>query len=216
MTTIRAAIFDRDGVLTYFDTAGAAEFYGAYFPLSVEEIGMRWQMWGRQVGFPTSAAEEEAFFTGFWTALGQEYALDPGHIAQVIDRPYTDFVLAYADALPLLKALKARGLRIGVLSNFSLFSLDASLAATGLAPFVDVAHAATIRGQAKPQPDAYLDIAQALGAAPGGCLYVDDEMPCVQGADAVGMRAVWLDRTGKQTDLSRSVLAGLGDVEALL
>jgi hypothetical protein len=44
-------------------------------------------MWGQLVGFPTSAEEEEVFFTGFWTALGQEYHLDPTAIAQLIDRP---------------------------------------------------------------------------------------------------------------------------------
>ncbi|MEX1021227.1 MAG: HAD family hydrolase, partial [Litorilinea sp.] len=175
---------------------------------------------------------EESFFASFWTALGQEYNLDPTHIARLIDRPYTDFVLAYPDAAPLLAALRAHGVRIGVLSNFSLFSLDESLASTGLAAYVDVAHAATIRGHAKPQDAAYLSIAQALAVSPAACLFIDDEMPCVAGAAATGMRAIWLDRTRVQTSgttdsvahsptdfqtaWADGVLADLVEVDALL
>lgn len=213
---IRAAIFDRDGVLTYFDTEGAAAFYGALLPLTVEELGKRWQMWGMQVGFPTTMEEEETFFSGFWTALGQEYALDPGDIARLIDRPYTDFVVAYSDAAPMLAALKDRGLRVGVLSNFSLFSLEASLIAAGLAPYVDVAHAATIRGHAKPHHAAYESIAYALDVLPQDCFFVDDEEPCVTGAEEVGMLAFRLDRTRQSNAPAQQLLANLEDVETLL
>lgn len=213
---IQTAIFDRDGVLTYFNVELAQEFYGSILPIDVYELGKRWQMWGMQIGFPTSAAEEEAFFSGFWTGLGQEYELDPGDIARLIDRSYTDFVTAYADAQPMLAALKAQGFAIGVLSNFSLFSLDASLTATGLAPYVDVAHAATIRGAAKPDPAAYQQIAAALGTTPDRCVFIDDEEPCVTGAAQAGMVALHLDRAQGETRWDAHMLADLSDVAGLL
>lgn len=40
-----------------------------------------------------------------------------------------------------------------------------------------------------PDPRAYGIACERLGVGPGDCLFVDDYLPCVEGARAAGMRA---------------------------
>ena len=107
-------------------------------------------------------------------------------------------------------------MKVGVLSNFSLASLDASLRTTGLAPWIDAACAATVIGVAKPNPDAYRIAAAALGVAPADCLFFDDEQECVDGARRVGMTAYRVDRRRATHDLDAGVVADLSALPALI
>jgi FMN phosphatase YigB (HAD superfamily) len=116
--------------------------------------------------------------------------------------------------LPALTAARAAGLRIAVLSNFALASLEASLTATGLAAWIDAACAATVIGASKPAAAAYTIAAARLGVEPTECLFFDDEMACVRGAAAVGMMAYHVDR-GRST-LAPGVVAGLDALTGLL
>ncbi|HXF63765.1 MAG TPA: HAD family hydrolase [Caldilineaceae bacterium] len=214
--TLRAVIFDRDGVLTDFDLVKATHFFAPRVPLSLWELSDRWEAWGRQVGFPRSPAEEAAFFRGLWDSLCDELRLAPTVRADLHSFDYTTCLTPYPDARPALEAARAAGLRIGVLSNFSLASLEASLAATGLASLVDVACAATVIGAAKPAPEAYRIAAGRLGVQPEECLFFDDEELCVAGARRVGMAAYRVDRKRQAHDLAAGIVAGLSAVPQLI
>jgi putative hydrolase of the HAD superfamily len=209
MTKPRAVIFDRDGVLTYFDVEGAQAFFQPLLPFSIFELAKRWQQWGAQVGFPTTDAEEEQFFAGFWQTLRDENKLDDEQYHTLVGCRYTDFMRSYADAREVLLQLRRAGVRIGVLSNFSLASLEASLEAVGLADCVDVACAATVIGYAKPEPQAYRHVAHLLDVVPEACLFFDDEAPCVEGAREVGMKAYVVDRTRRQDDRANGIIHNL-------
>src|SRR6185437_9634561 len=103
------------------------------------------------------------------------------------------------------EGVRERGLSVGVLSNFPLPSLGASLGRVGLADLVDVAGAAPAIGASKPDARAYRHVIAALGVAPQECVLVDDELPCVEGALAVGIRAYHLDRLGKHSGESSTI-----------
>lgn len=214
-SAIRAVIFDRDGVLTWFDQPSISAYLAARLPLGLGEVVRRWQQYGSAAGFPRTEAEETAFFAAFWDAIAQELQLTPAIRAELQALDYTRFVQPFPDARPALEAARAAGLRTGVLSNFSLASLDRSLEAAGLRDLIDAACAATVIGASKPDPRAYEIAAERLGVPPAACLFVDDETPCVAGAEAVGMRAYLLQRDGPADDPGPGVLRSLTELQSI-
>ncbi len=212
---IRAVIFDRDGVLTWFDVATATAFFAPLLPLSVPEIARRWQDWGTAHGFPQDTAEEVRFFHSFWQQLSDELALEAHVRSSLLSFNYTSIIRAYPDARPALEMARQCGLRVGVLSNFSLASLEPSLEAAGLLDLVDVAAAAPVIGVSKPDPQAYRWIVDALAVAPEECLFFDDEEPCVAGATSAGLQAYRVDRKNPQ-DVPRRVVQDLSVLSTLL
>jgi putative hydrolase of the HAD superfamily len=103
---------------------------------------------------------------------------------------------AYPDAAPALRALRAAGLRLVVVSNWDV-SLHERLAQTGLAPLVDGAVASAEFGHAKPEA-AIFEHALALAGVPAeSALHAGDSPDAdVAGALGAGLRAVLVVRDG--------------------
>jgi len=213
---IRALIFDRDGVLTYFALAEAAAFFRPLLPISIWEMAQEWQAFGEERGFPTSVDDERRFFAAFWEQECARHSLSPAQYEALLALDYTHFVRPFADAEAALRQARQAGYRTGVLSNFSLASLDASLHAAGLAESVDAACAATVIGASKPQPAAYDRIAAMLMVEPHECLFFDDEPICVAGAQAAGMYACLVDRRRQDSDVAAGVIHSLEMVPAVI
>jgi len=94
------------------------------------------------------------------------------------------------DALATLRALRERGLRLGMISNASS-ELSALWAGSVLAPLFDAAFFSADEGMMKPDRRLYERMAQALGVEPADCVFVGDgAYRELQGAQAVGMTAV--------------------------
>ena len=98
------------------------------------------------------------------------------------------------DAVALMRDARAAGRRVGVLSNDAYAIqgrafFDARPAFKELDAFVD----ASDIGVSKPEPDAYLVAAGALGLAADRIVFLDDAEANVEGARAVGMRGVQVD-----------------------
>lgn len=213
---MQAVIFDRDGVLLDFDLEAAARFFTPRVPLSLWAISDRWEQWGAQVGFPRSLAEEKSFFEGFWDNICDEFALSTAIRSDLHRFDYTTCLWVYPDVVPALQAAHSAQLRVGVLSNFSLASLEQSLVTTGLAQWVDVACAATVIGVSKPDRAAYLITAERLGVAPEQCWFFDNEEACVEGALACGMQAFLVDRTLSTHEIAAGKVADLSALATLL
>jgi len=206
---IKAVIFDRDGVLTRFNLQAAATYFQPRVPLPLDMIRERWLVQGKEQGFPRTLEEEHVFWATFWRELGREFNL-PTNVQRELDQfKYTSLIQLFDDAPGALVMARERGMRTGVLSNFSLASLEESLAAVGLLDLVDVACAAQRIGVAKPSSAAYHHIANALGVDPTECLMFDDEAPCVVGARAVGMQAYLVDRQQKHHQIGDGIVADL-------
>lgn len=213
---IQAVIFDRDGVLTYFDMAPAIAYLEPIVQLPIDDIARRWWQWRDPVAAPTDVVEEQAIFAGFWDVLARDLRLPAEKREQLHRFDYTTVVTAFPDARPALEIVKKHHLRTGVLSNFELASLDASLDAAGLADLIDIACAAPVIGVAKPDPEAYLTVARALSVLPKNCLYFDDEPAWVEGARAVGMHAYRVDRDRAEDALDQHIVHDLAAVIELL
>ncbi|MFF0366991.1 HAD family hydrolase [Micromonospora sp. NPDC005087] len=97
-----------------------------------------------------------------------------------------------ADAVPVLAALRQRGLCTGVISDCT-HELPAFLPQLAVAPLLDVRVFSVQVGRCKPDPALYLTACRRLGLAPRDCLYVGDGgSQELTGAERVGMTAVRL------------------------
>ncbi len=106
----------------------------------------------------------------------------------------------FPDAPPALRALRGRGLRLVVVSNWD-WSLPQWLERTGLAELVDGVVSSAVVGAAKPSPHIFHAALELAGVAPDEALHVGDSMAGdVQGARSAGVRAVLIDRAGGAPD----------------
>ena len=104
--------------------------------------------------------------------------------------------VAYPDAAPALRELRALRLRLVVVSNWDA-SLHQRLEETGLAPLVDGAVASAELGHAKPGRAIFAHALALAGAPPGAALHAGDSPDAdVTGALAAGLRAVLVARDG--------------------
>jgi putative hydrolase of the HAD superfamily len=104
----------------------------------------------------------------------------------------------YEDALPALDELRRHGVRIGLISNGQR-DLDEFTAHHGLV--VDAVVGSKAHGRVKPHASIFIAALRALDARPDetamvGDSYEDD----IEGARALGMRAILLDRDGLRPD----------------
>ncbi len=119
-----------------------------------------------------------------------------------LDALFDDYLAAYRDAwcvfpdvAPLLRSLRERGYRIGLLTNGSEAQQLDKLARTGLDEAFDAVCVSERIGVQKPDPRAFTLLAERLGVDPQACVFVgDDPEKDVQGARRAAMHAVLVDR----------------------
>ncbi len=119
----------------------------------------------------------------------------------------------YDDVVPALASIRAHGLSIGLLSNSSRnltdfvshHGLDADAVLTSFA-----------HGKTKPHESIFLALLALLGVSPEQAAMVGDTVPDdIEGARAVGMRAVLIDREGRHPEF-RDALPDLRGLSAAL
>lgn len=100
-------------------------------------------------------------------------------------------------AVEMLSAVRARGVRIGLISNTGRTPgsvLRRILDALGLASSIDVMLFSNEHGQCKPQSSIFDELRQQLGVAYDEIVFVGDNLYAdVHGAQRCGMHAVWFD-----------------------
>jgi putative hydrolase of the HAD superfamily len=118
----------------------------------------------------------------------------------------------YEDAIPTLGALRDRGLKLGLLSN-SARDLDEFVGHHGLS--VDAVLTSRAHGKTKPHETIFRRMLELLDVVAGDAVMVGDTIEDdVEGATAVGMRAVLVDREGRYGE--RDSIADLRALLALL
>ncbi|MEA2640180.1 MAG: putative hydrolase of the superfamily [Chloroflexota bacterium] len=100
----------------------------------------------------------------------------------------------FEDSLPTLQAVSGRGLILGVISNWEEW-LERLIAGLGIAEFFDVVVISGVHGIEKPDPAIFQLALEKAGVRPEEAIHIGDSpRDDVEGALAVGMRAVLLDR----------------------
>ena len=124
-----------------------------------------------------------------WTGLFERAnAAVPGIATTLYERVMDPRAwIPYPDTAPTLRALRARGIKIGVVSNVPQ-DLRPIFAAHGLADLVDAFTHSFEVGVEKPDPAIFLRACEALGTKPAETLMVGDHPVADAGALKAGLR----------------------------
>ena len=106
----------------------------------------------------------------------------------------------FADVEPGLKRLKEAGHAMIVFSNGTPRMLEALMDSAGLRPYFEGFVSVDEVGAYKPSPATYRHAARRLGRPIGEVRLVSSNPFDAVGAEAAGMRAAWVDRSGGPFD----------------
>jgi len=123
----------------------------------------------------------------------------------------------YADALPFLRALSSRGIKIALVSNCSEHTRDL-LESNGVAELADTLVLSCEVGAEKPAAEIFTYALDQLGVPAGQAVFVDDQPSYCAGAAALGITAVQIARgelDGRVPAEGIAVVRSLADVEAM-
>jgi putative hydrolase of the HAD superfamily len=123
----------------------------------------------------------------------------------------------FPDVPGLLEAAHRGGLPVALLTNSAQTPTQVKLEALELVDRFEVVVTTDTLGFGKPDPRVYLEACRLLGAPPDRVVCVGDSIAWdVLGAEAAGLRAVWLDRDGRGTAEQVAAVRGLDELAALL
>jgi putative hydrolase of the HAD superfamily len=160
-----------------------------------------------------------------WGAALRAVGLDDPALAAACARDYDafrrDYLVLWPGALELLERLRARGLKLAMITNGLAETHRDKIAILQLENAFDEIFIADEVGLIKPDPRVFELAASRLGVPPGACAMVGDRLERdVRGGNDAGMYTVWMnvrDETappdGPQPDATVTTIA---DVEAAL
>jgi putative hydrolase of the HAD superfamily len=103
---------------------------------------------------------------------------------------------AFSDTVPTLRAVRERGLRIGVVSDTG-FDLRPAMDQLGISPYLDAVVMSFEHGVCKPDPAVFRTACDQLGVDPGRTLMVGDNPLTDSGAVTAGLYAFLLPPPAK-------------------
>lgn len=146
-------------------------------------------------------ADELAYWPGFYYAVLQRYGLEKPswQLVELLSERAADAssFICFNDVWPTLTALRDhKGLELGIISNSfpSATKILRDLKLEEWFKYVVFSHETSF---AKPAPQIYRRAIDIAHAQPDEALFVDDRPNFVEGAAAIHMRAVLLDRQGQ-------------------
>jgi putative hydrolase of the HAD superfamily len=227
MRQLGVVFFDVDDTLVDFETSNVAVFrqlfgeldFGSWSALTAELYprftagemdfvtmrDIRMRRFLQQIGRPAQAAD----------VVEAER-----HRIELLDASY----LLFDDVLPCIEALRAAGLRLGLITNNESEHQRRKLATTGLADLFDAVVISGEVGIAKPELGIFSHACGLLAVEPEICVHIGDNVDTdVRGALGAGIGAIWLDRRGATTDqvdeirsLGADVIASLSELAPIL
>ena len=160
-------------------------------------------------------AREEAFWRTWYRLILEDHGVGQ-RSEELAAELYCHFCFhrmmeLYPETVPVLEALKARGLRLGVISD-TFPSLEESLRAMGIAGYFESFTASSLVGAGKPDPRIFQAATRSLGVEPEVSIFIDDCKEEADGAREQGFTAFHLDREQPGPDFVRWTIASLEDV----
>jgi putative hydrolase of the HAD superfamily len=123
----------------------------------------------------------------------------------------------FPDVPDLLVAAEGASLPVALLTNSAQAPTEVKLEALALAGRFDVVVTTDTLGFGKPDPRVYLEACRLVGVEPGRVVCIGDNLEWdVLGAEAAGLRAVWLDREGRGTSEPVASVRALDELTAVL
>ena len=195
---IDACVFDAYGTLFDFNSAARA---------AQDELGPDWQrlsdLWRLKQLQYTWLRGLAGHHAEFWQVTGD--ALDFALATLKIERPglrqrLMDLYLelgTYPEVQAMLNTLKARGIKLAILSNGSPTMLAAVVANSGLNGVFDAVLSVEEVGVFKPHPAVYGLAARRLALPPARICFLSSNGWDAYSAKAFGFRVLWCNRFGQ-------------------
>jgi 2-haloacid dehalogenase len=214
---ISACVFDAYGTLFDFNTAAAG---------ARDELGDDWQklsdLWRLKQLQYTWLRGLGGHHAEFWQVTGD--ALDFALAQLKIDQPglrarLMDLYLrlgAYSEVPAMLSTLKARGMKLAILSNGSPTMLSAVVRNAGLEGVFDAVLSVEEVGVFKPHPSVYALAAQRLHLTPERICFLSSNGWDAYSAKAYGFRVLWCNRFSQAPERIPATPDGeIGDLSLL-
>ncbi len=135
----------------------------------------------RQAAWPTDwtdATLQREFWTGFYLQILERlgHRGDGAALAEALYRTFSDpaSYRLFDDVRPALESLTARGLKLGVISNFEPW-LEEVLRREGVLHQFSVLAISGVLGVAKPEPGIFHAALEQAGVAPSAAIHVGDD-----------------------------------------
>lgn len=189
------------------------ELYASYRKLFYELIALSKQ------------TQREACFEHVLNYLILRYAMELGEKTTVRDLLHLYYVemyrgrRVYSDTVPVLQALQGAGIRMGVISNTTNpgFMKNFEREQIGLAPYFEFALYSSELPYRKPHPSIFRLAIERMNLSCDDIIFVGDNLKMdIAGAQAVGMRGVWINRDGKSSNDSVSPDYEINSLEEIL
>ena len=224
-----ALFFDIDGTLLDHDRAEdqAGElFFGKHRDIlkaqTASEFSTQWR--------DASSRYMEQFLRGRMTFAEQRTRRCREVIGRAVsdqeaEAIFADYLEAYEanwrvfeDVADVLNNLMGRGVPMGVISNGSEEQQTWKLRRMGLIQFFDPIVISESFGVSKPDRLIFETAARRMGRDAGDCIHVGDSLEGdVAGASGAGMGTIWVNRSGKQLESGREIVASQAkDLNAIL
>jgi 2-haloacid dehalogenase len=196
MTAASVYVFDAYGTL--FDVHAAIGRHRVAAGPDADRFSEIWRTKQLEYAWTLTLA---GHYADFWTLTERalDYAFDRVPSVNLALRPQLlDAYLtldAFADARAVLTGLKARGLRIAILSNGSPRMLAAAVEASGIAALCDAALSVDTVRMYKPRPEVYALVTDRFQVKPDEVVFVSSNRWDIMGAASFGFRPVWVNRS---------------------
>jgi 2-haloacid dehalogenase len=194
----QAVLFDAYGTL--FDVHSVVQRAEQLFAGQGQALSLLWR--DKQIEY-TRLCSMSGRYQPFWdltrAGLRQAAARLRLALAPAAEEALMDQYLhldAFAENLPVLQALRARGVRTGVLSNGDPAMLQAAITSAGFAGLLDPVLSAHAVQRYKTDPAVYQLGPQALGLPAAHILFVSSNAWDALGATWYGYRTLWVNRGG--------------------
>ena len=133
----------------------------------------------------------EEWYQGLIDLWKWENAPSKTVLAQHYDNQFGHHNVIFEGSVPLLKALRSRGIKTGVITNGPSVLQNMKMQESGLVPYCDIVVVSGDLPLAKPQPEIFISTAEKLGIDAQDCVYVGDHpINDIKGALSAGMKAI--------------------------
>jgi 2-haloacid dehalogenase len=202
MLAPEALAFDMYGTLV--DPIGITKELERYLPEEASHVSVAWRQKQLEYTFRLTAMGRYEDFERV-TRKALNYALVAAGRELESEQKETlmeqyNALEQFADVEPGLQRLKEAGYEMVVFSNGTPRMLEALLDAAQLRPYFQGSISVDEVGVYKPSPETYRHVARRLGRSIGEVRLVTSNPFDAVGAEAAGMRAAWVDRSGGPFD----------------
>ncbi|HEY5791441.1 MAG TPA: haloacid dehalogenase type II [Gammaproteobacteria bacterium] len=199
--TIEACVFDAYGTL--FDVTAAAARCRDDLAGHADALAELWRTKQLQYTWLRSLMGHYVDFRQV-TGDALDYALETLGIATPALRERLMALYMELDAYPevpeMLRALRAAGLRTGILSNGSPDMLDAAVGSAGIAGLLDAVLSVDDLGIYKPDPRVYRLATERFGLPAERIAFMSSNAWDAHAAASNGMQVYWINRFGQRPE----------------